>query len=99
MKSNDDYRNPFVIPTIAIIATLLIGFGSIGGLIFSVVDARMNAVETILDSRLSSMESKLDAVIERYDRRFDEMDKKLDSVKADQNQTSQNLTDHLQLHN
>ena len=97
MKSNDDYRNPFVIPTIAIIATLLIGFGSI--LIFSVVDARMNAVETILDSRLSSMESKLDAVIERYDRRFDEMDKKLDSVKADQNQTSQNLTDHLQLHN
>ena len=85
MKSNDDYSNPFVIPTIAIIATLLIGFGSIGGLIFSVVDARMNAVETILDSRLSSMESKLDAVIERYDRRFDETDKKLDSVKADQN--------------
>ena len=59
----------------------------------------MNAVETILDSRLSSMESKLDVVIERYDRRFDEMDKKLDSVKAAQNQTSQNLTDHLQLHN
>ena len=86
MKSNDDYRNPLVIPTIAIVATLLIGFGSIGGLIFSVIDARINALETILDSRLSSMESKLDAMIERYDRRFDEMDKKLDSVKVDQNQ-------------
>lgn len=99
MKSENGNTSTVWMPAIAIIATLIIGFGSIGTLVMTTMIAWQNSTTAIMDARFSAIEAKLDAVIEKYDRRFEEMDKKLDEAKTDLNQTSQNLTTHLENHN
>ena len=102
MKSDNNNHNPFFIPAIAIIATLIIGFGSIGGFLISInlawkdsILSLQDAQSSKLDARLSKIESKLDSVIERYDNRFSNIEENQKSLEQEQIRTSQNLTNYL----
>ena len=86
------------LPIIAIVATLIIGFGSIGGVIHLSMEAWKDAMVAILDSRLSTLEDKLDHVIESYDKRFQSIETTQESLSGGQVRLNQNHIDHLASH-
>ena len=86
------------VPVIAIIATLIIGFGSIGGVIYLSMESWKDAMVAILDSRLSTLEDKLDHVIQSYDKRFQSIETTQESLSGEQVRLNQNHIDHLASH-
>ena len=86
------------LPIIAIVATLIIGFGSIGGVIHLSMEAWKEAMVAILDSRLSTLENKLDQVIKSHDEKFKSVEATQQSLQDEDIRLNQNHIQHLTNH-